>query len=350
MRKTEVAVQSNKLIALDRYDWTLQEQKIFLLLVASVDSMNDTDFGKITFTVEHFAKLIGVAPKGSIYVELDKITKKMLQRIFQIETENSVIRFQAISKTHYHKKEGMVTLTIHQDMKPFLLELNKNFTKIEIKNIAKMKSSHALRLYEILKMYGELKSISFQLDDLRKKLGIKPTELTNFADFNRYVLKIAEREINAKTDVQMTYEAIKTGRKVTQINFKINAPKSLQSIPHIQEKPTEQDNGGKIYGTQKFHDIMEASIARKKQIKDKEKLEKIKRIDTVLSDSEVISQSDTVLSEKAQTKPDFLDTEVINKTTDKQLNKTEIIEKAKSIKIQAQKKSFLKKLISILGY
>lgn len=221
MAKTDIVVQSNELIMLDRYDWTLQEQKIFLFLVSRVNSMKDKDFRKITLTVQEFAELIGVKNRSSIYTSLEMITDKILSRVFRIETEFSVTKFQALSRAKYIKKTGIIDLTIHQDMMPYLLEISKNFTAYELKNITKMTSSYALRTYELIKMYERLGEVTYTIENLRNKLGINAGEFLNFAHFNKHVLSIARREINSKTDLRMEYDLIKEGRKVTQVKFKV---------------------------------------------------------------------------------------------------------------------------------
>lgn len=237
MAKTDVVVQSNELIMLDRYDWTLQEQKIFLFLVSRVNSMKDKDFRKITLTVQEFAELIGVKNRSSIYTSLEMITDKILSRVFRIETEFSVTKFQALSRAKYIKKTGIIDLTIHQDMMPYLLEISKNFTAYELKNITKMTSSYALRIYELVKMFEGLGEVTYDIDDIRKKLGINAGELSNFSDFNRYVLSIARREINNKTDLQLEYEPIKECRKVTQVKFKV---KHVQAVKPARKTKSPQ--------------------------------------------------------------------------------------------------------------
>lgn len=230
-KKIDVAVQSNTLIALDRYNWTLQEQKIFLLLVSKIDSIREENFRTIEFTVDEFVKLIGLKEKGSIYTELEKITERMLSRVFCTRDEKEATYFQVLSRAKYKYGEGKVKLTIHEDMKPFLLAINKNFTAIEINQIAKLKSSYSLRIYELLKMFISLGTVTYQLDDLRKKLGISDGILMNFAHFNKRVLNTAKEEINSdKTDLHIEYKPQKTGRKVTSIVFNISYKQSANLV------------------------------------------------------------------------------------------------------------------------
>ena len=43
----------------------------------------------------------------------------------------------------------------------------------------------------------------------------------NFKDFRRYVLEVATKEINLYTDIEISWEPLKKGRKVIQVRFDI---------------------------------------------------------------------------------------------------------------------------------
>lgn len=273
-KKTDIAIQSNTLIALDRYNWTLQEQKIFLLLVSKVDSLKDSDFRTIEFSVAEFAKLIGVKAQGSIYKEVEEVTERMLSRVFCARNEEGATYFQALSRAKYQYGNGKVRLTIHEDMKPYLLAINRNFTAIEINKVAKMKSSYALRIYELLKMFAKLGTATFQLDDLRQKIGIKDSVLTNFADFNKRVLCIAQREINSdKTDLSFEYTPQKTGNKVTSIVFNISYKQTadLQILPTPPMINQIEDKNLMLAGDIASNVVRKLQVERAKKYKQKKR-------------------------------------------------------------------------------
>ena len=50
--------------------------------------------------------------------------------------------------------------------------------------------------------------------ELRRMLAIDEHKYTLIKDFRRRVIDIAQREVNAKTDLCFEYDPIKTGRKV----------------------------------------------------------------------------------------------------------------------------------------
>ena len=69
-------------------------------------------------------------------------------------------------------------------------------------------------------LYDKLKSLSY--DELKKLLMVEDVKSYNrFPDFRRFVLEKAQLEINELTDIDISFEPIKTGRKVTSIKFTI---------------------------------------------------------------------------------------------------------------------------------
>ena len=57
----------------------------------------------------------------------------------------------------------------------------------------------------------------FSLEEIR--LRIDCDKYPNFKDFRVNVLEPAMEDINTYTDIKVKYEAIKTGRKITDIEF-----------------------------------------------------------------------------------------------------------------------------------
>jgi plasmid replication initiation protein len=62
--------------------------------------------------------------------------------------------------------------------------------------------------------------------DLKERLALynpktKEEQYEKWSAFDKYVLKIAHKEINKHTDIQFEYEAVKTGRKFTRLDFHI---------------------------------------------------------------------------------------------------------------------------------
>ena len=220
--------KSNQLIEA-AYKLTEIEQKIILTLISLVQP-NDKEFQSYTFTIKDFIKLIG----GNIntrYKELEEITRNMLAKIYEIRFEERLVQVQWLSQADYNYKKGTIELTLHKFLTPYLLELKKEFTSYHLKNVSKLKGHYSIRIYELLKQYERLKERTFNMEDLRHKLGatnIYPA----YGNFKQRVLLPSQKQINKKSDITFEFQEIKQGRAVKEIKFFIKPKDSIiQPLP-----------------------------------------------------------------------------------------------------------------------
>ena len=83
-----------------------------------------------------------------------------------------------------------------------------------------MKSAFSVRIYELMKSYSFRHTITIELDELKRLLMVENVKsYVNYKDFRVKVLEKAQTEINELTDINIEFEPIKTGRKVTSIKF-----------------------------------------------------------------------------------------------------------------------------------
>lgn len=113
-------------------------------------------------------------------------------------------------------------------LSPTTIELLKNsdfFTKLELKEMNQLDSKHSLVIFELLKRYENSPLIPIMtLDELRKITDtLDKKSYDNFTNFEKNVLKIAQKEINDKTQYNVSYEikktTAKTRFKVSEIQF-----------------------------------------------------------------------------------------------------------------------------------
>lgn len=113
-----------------------------------------------------------------------------------------------------------------------LLHQTDYFTKLKLLEMNPLESKHSLVIYEFLKRYEKAEKIpKITIDELRQITDTQ-SKYSNFTDFERFVLKVAEKEINDKTNYQMCYETFKTrtGRrpKVSEIQFYFSKKELLE--------------------------------------------------------------------------------------------------------------------------
>lgn len=220
-----VVTKSNKLITAN-YKLSAVEQKIVLFLVSKIRK-DDEDFKTYTLSIKEFCELLGYTgtPK---YTELRKITKKMFGKVLEIWDNGKLKQMSWVSYVEYNPKEGSVNISFDPRLKPYLLQLKREYTSYKLKNVMQLKSSYSIRLYEILKQWQTVKKTEIPLEILRKALGVE-NKYGEYHNFKKRVLNTAKKEINANTDISFDYEEIKKGRMVTSLCFYIET-KSISRL------------------------------------------------------------------------------------------------------------------------
>jgi plasmid replication initiation protein len=97
----------------------------------------------------------------------------------------------------------------------------QTYAYLDLRIMKNLDTKHSISLYEILKDYKNLQLIEIEFTKFKKAMDIKENQYNRFNNFRDYVLDPAIKEINEKTDLEVSYEKITKGRKVTDLQFKI---------------------------------------------------------------------------------------------------------------------------------
>lgn len=152
-----------------RYRLTLQERRILLWLFSEI-SPEDKDFKKYRVRISDLAKFVGISDGGGrLYREIAEVTGRLRKREIDLEDIDRHVTIQTtwIASAEYHWSEGHVDICLAPALMPYLLDLKRNFTTVSLKYVIGMKSTHAIRIYELLKQYQAIGSRLISLPDLR---------------------------------------------------------------------------------------------------------------------------------------------------------------------------------------
>lgn len=220
----KLVVQANTLIEAS-YKLKPSQQK-FLRVMASMINFGDEDFKIYEFKVSELMNLYGIKDQSK-YSEIPKQTKELMGNILTFNDDNSEVLVPFLSFYKHEKGEGTIKVQFHPFLKPFYLYLNSGnpFTKYKLKNIVCLKSTYAIRFYELLKQYEGIKTRTFTIEEIRRIFQIGSNEYARYNDFKRKVILKAQKELSLKTDISFEFEEIKTGRKVTSLKFYIHSNK-----------------------------------------------------------------------------------------------------------------------------
>lgn len=220
-------VKSNDLIQKSRFQLSVQEQKIILYLISKIKP-DDMELNEQTFEIRDFCRVCGLGVDGGKnYRDIKQALKDLRDRSIWVTLEDGSERTLAwINTVLINPNSGSVRIKIDDLMKPYLLQLRERFTQYELLYTLAMRSQYSIRLYELLKSYAYQGYQRFEIEDLKRTLSAENYERN--PDFKVNVLDKATREINAFSDLIITYEIKKEGRINKYIEFIIKTKSGAQ--------------------------------------------------------------------------------------------------------------------------
>lgn len=205
---------------------TLQTARLIRLLITQVVK-EDKDLKTYSCKIADLAKFFNI-PKNNLYRDIKQICNCAMCSVVNIgdgNPEHPWKMFHWISTAEYDGA-GTLTLRLSDEIKPYVLELEKWFTQYQLKNILEFNSYYAIRLYEIIKCEdgatgGMQSTLEFGFDELRQYFDCEK-KYKRTPDFIKNVIEIAVREINEKSDLWINPTYKKWGRAITSVSFEIH--------------------------------------------------------------------------------------------------------------------------------
>lgn len=146
--------------------------------------------------------------------------RRVTVRSIHADTGNDAITTTRwVSSCTYVEQAGLVELQLAPKIIPYITDLESKFTSYQLKNVAQMTSTYAIRLYELLAQYKTVGSRYFQIQRLKEFLGADEKSYERMDNFKRNVIKVAVDQINALTDLTISYVDRKVGRRVIGFEF-----------------------------------------------------------------------------------------------------------------------------------
>lgn len=252
-----IVVHSNDFIQARYKDKvTFWEIVLFGRMCSMIDPY-DKEFKEYEIHIKDLIEYLGLQRSGRIYEYVMDAAQRLLDRKVVIyfkdeKGEQKELETHLVSSLErYTKRESndklVINLTFHPKLKPFLLELSRDFTKLDVTNYKFLHTGSSIRIYQILKQYigKKQRHISINLDVLKEMLGVGD----KYESYNRFKVKVldeAQKRLGKTTDIKFTYDEIKASRKVVAIKFHIleNNPTMLfeevppPSPPSVLPSPT----------------------------------------------------------------------------------------------------------------
>jgi plasmid replication initiation protein len=227
-----VEIWQDNVLTVARYEMSETEKNILYMVVAQVKP-GDSELKKYQVSVNQMAEI-----NKSTRLKMEayrQATRKLMTRIFETTLPNGdFLQASFITSALYKKGTDIIEIGLSTEVRPFYVDLNQRYTKIQLAAAISLNSAYAKRIYEVLCMYKNMKDKTFrrELNEFKTMLSIIDQKTgkdsyPNWTIFKQKILDVAVKEINGHTDITFTYKPIYgdrpgRGRKpVVEVEFEV---------------------------------------------------------------------------------------------------------------------------------
>lgn len=245
-----IVEKSRPLMLMKEVPFALGELKVLDTYLSRINARDPEAF-TVRFSKGEYEDLMGIERMRP--ERLGKYVDSLMGKIITVPDAESrggwrkYTLFQACECSQDENEQWWIDLSCTPMAKELFFNLQEiGYIRYQLKNVLPLTSKHSVLLYIYLLDNRFRKQWMVSLQELREKVFRCNTTFyaENFKDFRRQILDVAIKEVNEKTDLTFGYEAIRSGRKVTNIVFtlkkdEVQLPDEVP-YPHLPEPEDEQ--------------------------------------------------------------------------------------------------------------
>ena len=161
--------------------------------------------------------------------------KALMQEIIEAEDEDGDwFAFPFLSFAQV--KQGDLTVEVRKELWQVFMDFRKGFRRFELQAALKLKSTYSLRLYKLMSEQNNINYLDFQLDELKKMMGVGD-KYPLPKDFFKRVIDPAKEELDRVAPWSFSYSPL-TSRKQAGGRAAIVG---VRFFPHYQPEHRDQD-------------------------------------------------------------------------------------------------------------
>ena len=214
--KQEILMKNNKLIK-TRYSLNYVQNKVFQLILFNSQKENDS------LRVAHI-------PKRQFEEILDTNNHKTVKGITTIlqtlrKADIWIIEGHKwknhgfIAPFEYDEKTEIFSITMFEEVHSLIMSYLNGYTPINLDVFFSFKSFYSQKLYELLRLWSNTKTIiNYKVDDLKELLMLE-NKYPMYRDFKKRIIQPSRKELNEKGLMEVDIKEHKEGRKVVSIDF-----------------------------------------------------------------------------------------------------------------------------------
>ncbi len=226
MKISNKEILQSYILTTAKYSFSVYEKRILYRLVELNQNLiegiqlnekirlDNNNFGDISYTLP--ISLFLKDEDQNNHKEVKKALESLKRKELTYQDDDIWASLTIIANPKISRYKETVTFTVDKMINDAFLDFSKGFKKYELKVAMEFESTYSMRFYELLS--NQKTPINYSIEYLKEMFQISNKyKLT--ADFLRYVIEPAKKELDRCSPYSFRYETIKTGRKITGIRF-----------------------------------------------------------------------------------------------------------------------------------
>lgn len=233
MRLNGELVSTKSNILIQNYSWHLKlyDLKVFEFLCGCYNTQYyDSNKNIIKISLNDIAKELddkSILEGGSYYKRFKDAIKRLSDTSIWVTINGNVEHLLRMVNTYdIIYNDSTVTCYMSDDYRTHMEQHPKGNAFVEFKIVNGMTSKYSGYLYNLLRSWDGLDQVTFDIDYLRNELWCVSSAYNNITIFKK-TLNNAINEINSLTDLNVSYDTKKTGKKISTFIFYINKKVSI---------------------------------------------------------------------------------------------------------------------------
>lgn len=228
MKINNKEVLQSYILTTAKYDYTVYEKRILYRIIELNQnliegrklnekySVNPTLFRSMEYTMPYSAFLTDEDTDKN-HIRVKKAFESLQQKIIAYEDDVVYKSAGILFNVNLEKRKDVITFYVADWIYNTLLDFSKGYRKYELVTAMSFQSEYSMRFYELFS--NQEKPINYSIESLKEMFKISDKYVGRPADFIKRVVFPAKKELDEKSPYTFVYKELKTGRKITSLQF-----------------------------------------------------------------------------------------------------------------------------------
>ena len=220
---------------------SLDEKRLFILATPYARTTRVKGGECIHISAAEFASACNI-DITTAYTALERATDRIFNRFFSYVSsgDDKRVKVRWIYKSAYGTGGADIYFTDDVLLLLRTFDAVNPYTKYKKETVLKLKKEYSLDIYHLAKKAQNLGSFDFLIEEQMEELSLPPSYV-NLSNFKSRVLEPSVNEINTQTDVTLSYESIKNGKKIIGYKIFVKAKEVAKTVPTPTPKSRDKN-------------------------------------------------------------------------------------------------------------